>query len=230
MKEIKVCPRGDLVEKVKFYLKELEPGCWGIDVQILDENATVADYLDSLNRFQEEKVAPCEGCSGCCWERAPLTAPDIFVYGDALFDGEPAARPVRRFIKNYGIVYAKDGLVDIIIRRGEDSACIFLDQEKQRCKHHRLRSLVCQSYVCLPLTLRAKELRSQIVNEGENELIRRYYQEFDGEEPVIHEGDNKPVNWRLYEGRGFKDKESFDQVYIKEVIDEDLFKRLLMPE
>jgi len=217
------------MQKVKVLLKELDKGSWGYDVRILAEDASVADYLDSLNDFQQEKVAPCDGCSNCCWERVPLTAPDVAAYGNELFAGAAATQPVRRFVERYGLVYAQDGVVDIIIRRHADSACVFLDRQKQRCQHHRLRSMVCQSYVCLPASQRAVALREQIVNAGENELIRQYHLEHQDQEPVIHEGQG-PVQWSAYEGKGFRDKTSFDQVLIKDVVDADLFERLQRPE
>jgi Fe-S-cluster containining protein len=215
------------LSKVKVFLKELDKGSWGYDVQILETDATVKDYLDSLNQFQEDKVAPCLGCSGCCWERAPLTAPDIFQFGNHLFAGRSTDQPIRRFLEAYGLVYAEEGVVDIIIRRDSDNACIFLDKVQQCCKQHSIRSFVCQSYICLPTSQRAAALREQIVNAGENELIRLYSLEFSGETPHIDEGKGA-VEWSAYIGKGFTNKTAFDQVLIREVVDEALFQRLLI--
>lgn len=217
------------MDKVRISLKELDQNSWGYDVQILDASATVRDYLDALNRFQDEKVAPCLGCSGCCWERAPLTAPDIFTYGEMLFGGEISDRPIRRFLESYGIVYVKEGMVDIILRRDDEGACIFLDKQHHQCKHHRLRSLVCQTYICLPKSRRAAELRGQLVNAGENELVRRYALEYHGQPPHVDEGGG-PVDWEAYEGKGFADKTSFDDILLRDVVDEALWKRLTAKE
>jgi len=213
------------LEKIKISLKELDKDSWGYDVQILDPSATVKDYLVALNAFQEEKVAPCLGCSGCCWERAPLTAPDIAMYEDILFDGEKTETPIRRFLEKYGIVYAEAGVVDIILRRDEEGACIFLDKRQHRCEHHTLRSLVCQTYICLPTSRRAADLRCQLVNAGENELIRRYYLEFGDQPPHIDEGGG-PVDWAAYEGRGFKDQARFEDIMLRDVVDDALWRRL----
>lgn len=217
------------MDKVRISLKELDQDSWGYDVQVLDASATVRDYLDALNQFQDEKVAPCLGCSGCCWERAPLTAPDIFTFGEILFDGRISDRPIRRFLESYGIVYAKDGMVDIILRRDEEGACIFLDKQHHQCKHHRLRSLVCQTYICLPKSRRAAELRGQLVNAGENELVRRYALEYHGQPPHVDEGGG-PVDWEAYEGKGFTDKTSFEDILLRDVVDEALWKRLTAKE
>lgn len=217
------------MDKVRISLKELDQDSWGYDVQVLDASATVRDYLDALNQFQDEKVAPCLGCSGCCWERAPLTAPDIFTYGEILFDGRLSDRPIRRFLESFGIVYAKDGMVDIILRRDEEGACIFLDKQHHQCKHHRLRSLVCQTYICLPKSRRAAELRGQLVNAGENELVRRYALEYHGQPPHVDEGGG-PVDWEAYEGKGFTDKTSFEDILLRDVVEEALWKRLTAKE
>ena len=208
--------------KIRVELKELDAGSWGYDVQILEESSTVQDYLEEMNRFQEERVAPCGGCTNCCWERVPLTAADVAVYLTAAWEdskaknsGRRAAAPgpadqgialetVTEFLRRYGRVRADRGVVDITLRQEANGACCFLDQERRRCGRWPLRSLVCQTYVCLPQSRRAAALRQQIVNEGENELIRLYAGEAAerGKNPWA-EGQTAQVDWKAYRGRGF---------------------------
>ena len=80
---------------VEFKLIPDSNGFLCIDVRVLSDDATVQDYLDAFNLFQAEKVAPCDGCTNCCWERAPLTAPDVIRYAAAIDgafgDGHPLA-------------------------------------------------------------------------------------------------------------------------------------------
>lgn len=195
--------------KIWIELKELDEGSWGYDARILDKASTVQDYLDALNQFQEERVAACGGCVNCCWERVPLTAADAAVYleglgGSAERDGRSAAGRVTAFLRRYGRVRARRGVVDITLRREANGACCFLDQENHRCGRWPLRSLVCQTYVCLPASRRAAALRQQIVNEGENALIRLYAREAAalGQAPAV-EGAARDVDWAAYRGRGF---------------------------
>ncbi len=197
-------------KKVLVELKELDPGFWGYDVQILDEASTVQDYLEELNRFQKERVAPCGGCTNCCWERVPLTASDVRTYllglekAAAGLAEENAAATIAGFLERFGRVRSRRGVVDITLRREENGACCFLDQENHCCRHWPLRSLVCQTYVCLPASRRAAALRRQIVNEGENVLIRLYAEEAGaaGKMPAV-EGDGGNIPWTEYRGKGF---------------------------
>ena len=52
----------------------------GYDIEITHINATIQDYLDGLNHFQENYVESCKGCDGCCYERIPLTSIDVLKY------------------------------------------------------------------------------------------------------------------------------------------------------
>ncbi|MEL7622525.1 MAG: YkgJ family cysteine cluster protein [Clostridiales bacterium] len=354
--------------KLAIKLVKGSDGMLNYDVQVLDREASVQDYLDALNDFQEEKVAPCDGCSNCCWERVPLTAPDVLRYAAAFYGDEPEAakadagvtvaqgetsnkafggaanladeygdsaaahddlndapgdssgapsgssgapsdsssafddffdagdggsggpslyfgnlrqkdtRQNLRFIREYAEIRGGDvagaavpeaeaakaeeaagmgakaeeaasvapkaegakaeeaasvapkaeaantsaaaespGLIDIYLRRLEAGNCVFLDLDKQRCRAHALRPLVCQSYVCLPSSRRAEALRRQIVNEGENELIR-----------VL--GEQVAKDWQDYRSKGFAGKERFADVALRDVVNEGLWQRLLAEE
>lgn len=212
-------------DTIKIELVPINEMEWAWDITWAHREATVADFLEAFNQFQDEKVAPCGSCTGCCWERAPLTAPDILRFGEVLFNEEELAKPFRTFVERYAIVHAQKGVVDIILRRKEDEACLFLDLNKPGCSLHSHRPLVCQSHVCLPATLRGGRIRSALVNAGENELVRRYALEFGNDPPLIHEGGG-PVNWQAYEGKGFKDKTAFNQVLLKEVLEAELWQQI----
>ncbi len=347
--------------KVAIKLVKGSDGMLNYDVQVLDQEANIQDYLDALNDFQEEKVAPCDGCSNCCWERVPLTAPDVLRYAAAFYGNEPEAakadagvtmakgetankasgdtakladeysdsaaapgdsssapgdsssafddlsdtfddffgtrdggsgslslyfgnlrqkdtRQNLRFIREYAEIRGGDfagaaapgaetakaeaaasvaakaegaagpeakseatkvegaasvaskaeaantsaaaespGVIDICLRRLEAGNCVFLDLDKQRCRAHALRPLVCQSYVCLPSSRRAEALRRQIVNEGENELIR-----------IL--GEQVAKDWQDYRSKGFAGKERFADVVLRDVVNEGLWQRLLAEE
>ena len=182
-------------------------GLLSYDVRVHCVKATVADYLAAMNAFQEERVAPCNGCTNCCWERVPLTAPDVYRYLEERQEGLAA------FIRDNCQVTVEAGTADICLRRRADGSCLFLDRENHRCRRHSERSLVCQSYICLPATRRAQALRRQIVNEGENELVRLWNPSLVAEEP-----------------RGFFGKESYDRVGLLEVAGPGLWRRLGEPD
>jgi len=168
-------------------LKELDPGEFGFDVEIdLVSNPTVQDYLNSMNIFQEKNIAGCDGCTNCCWERVPITYQDMVNYMALLGSGEEnknsyndgKPRPVfkkvtskKEFIENYCDVIERDGAIDIILKRRKDGSCIFLDKDNNRCGAWSARGFICQSYICLPSSKNARDLRSAIVNGGEDMLI-----------------------------------------------------------
>ncbi len=66
-----------------------------------------------------------------------------------------------------------NGGLDIYLKRGADSACMFLDKAKKECKKHTARPLVCRTHTCLPKSYCALELRGAVVNMLEDELVRR---------------------------------------------------------
>jgi Fe-S-cluster containining protein len=284
-------------------------GMLSVDVRIHSEDASVQDYLDAYNMFQAECVAPCDGCTNCCWERAPLTAPDVIRYIVAMdaaaeyaddsgntasfptsanhtstsataIVGSAATRAVAecaatvgsadhasavaglagsaatattaaaitqaerwlRFIDAHGdIGDPGDGkknspqacaeeeveLADISLKRLPEGNCIFLDPDKGCCKAHPLRPLVCQTYVCLPSSPLAEALRRQIVNEGENELVRLL-----GEAASALPGvwprlsSSAAADWKTYRARGFAGKKTFAEVLIRDVIYEGLWEKI----
>ena len=58
---------------MEFEIIKVDDG-FAYDVRLLDENATVGDYIRLLDEFLDEKVAPCLGCDLCCSQRIPVIA------------------------------------------------------------------------------------------------------------------------------------------------------------
>lgn len=154
----------DKKQPLRFELITTEDG-FAYDVTILDENATVAQYIDLFDAFLEEKVAPCLGCDLCCKQRIPLTLPDLYTYGGK------GREEMAAFLKEKAVIRKSGAVYDIQLARRDDGSCIYLDRQNQRCLDHRRRSLVCHTYICLPQTKRSRELREELINNGEDALV-----------------------------------------------------------
>ncbi|NHM28831.1 YkgJ family cysteine cluster protein [Desulfofundulus sp. TPOSR] len=201
------------------------------DVQIVHKGATVQDYLDALNDFIRKHCPPCNGCTACCWERVPLTYPDVAAFlrdgrFERQFQGMPAA--LSSFLEQYGYVYVEGPVVDISLGFKSDGSCIFLDTRRGRCSIYRLRPLVCQTYTCRRATRRARELRGVVVNAGMDELVRRWLLESRrcGRPPVIHEGRRPNPRLRDYPPGGFSGRERFAEVRLKNLCPPGLWREL----
>lgn len=217
--------------KIKIFLNQFEEDAIGYDLEILQENATIQDYLDELNKFQEQNVAPCKGCDGCCYERIPLTSIDVYKYLQKpeilQLNGETKS-PFSAFIHNYCHVAATGPVMDISLKRNPDQSCFFLDQNQKICRNHLHRSFVCQSFICLPHSERAGQLRDIILNEGEDDLVHRYLLEAKEKEEdiVIHENNNASPSLEDYPGNIFTRKTNYQEIHIKDAIPENLWREL----
>ncbi|MQL52239.1 YkgJ family cysteine cluster protein [Desulfofundulus thermobenzoicus] len=201
------------------------------DVQIIDRGATVRDYLDALNDFIREHCPPCNGCTACCWERVPLTFPDVaaFLRDEHFrrqFRGHPS--PLLSFLRRYGYVYVEGPVVDIGLGFRPDGSCIFLDARRGRCSIYRLRPMVCQTYICRLTTRRAAALRSLVVNAGMDELVRRWLAESRrcGEKPVMHEAIRPRPRPADYPAGAFGGAEDFACVPLKKLCPSRLWRSL----
>jgi Fe-S-cluster containining protein len=156
--------------KAEVFLLTLAEHQLGHDLRILSESASVADVLAALAAFAAERLADCRGCDGCCYERAPLTAPDITALAALL----PAAvYPAQAVCRAFAEIFTdKNGIVDITLRRDEEGACLFLHKKGKYCQNWQARPFVCRSHFCLPRSARLEALRGAIANRGEDELIR----------------------------------------------------------
>jgi Fe-S-cluster containining protein len=147
------------MKTLEFEIIKVDDG-FAYDVRLLDENATVGEYIRLLDEFLDEKVAPCLGCDLCCSQRIPLTLPDIYTYAGKERDS------IAAFLKEKAEVRYNGKAVDIKLGQREDDSCIFLDRENQKCSDHIHRSLTCHTYICLPQTPRARALREELINKG----------------------------------------------------------------
>lgn len=216
--------------KVKVYI-EYPGGANRYDVRVLAPDATLQDYLDAMNEFIEKNTAvPCRGCDECCWERIPLTSIDVMTYikmiGPQL--GLEKSWPVLDFLKKYAYVYVEGQVVDISLGYTIEGACRFLNQGERICACYTARSLVCQSYVCMESSKRARELRSQLVNTGMDELVRLWLMlsQQKGINPYIHEGHNACPKSEDYPSNGFTGKKAYREVLLRDVCDATLWKQL----
>lgn len=139
------------------------------DLEVLQPEATVGDYLAGLEDFQARTLADCKGCDGCCHERAPLTIAD--------WQLSSHSGPLAEGLADWLLEWAELGFwgpaIDLTLRRAENGSCQFLDEKQKCCKIHPQRGFTCRSHCCLPKTERAEALRAAIINAGEDELVRQ---------------------------------------------------------
>ncbi len=189
------------------------------DLQITDNNATLAAYLQELDEFMAKTLAPCDGCHLCCHERAPLTSLDISALA-ALLPQTPF--PATAVVTAFGqIALLADGACDIFLRR-PDNNCIFLDL-RGFCREHRLRPLVCRSHFCLAKSKRAEALRQAIINQGLDELIRLLLsEEKQGAQkilpPAVCAGDYPP--------NALTNKKTPQEIKLQNLCDDQLWQEL----
>ncbi|OAT80211.1 YkgJ family cysteine cluster protein [Desulfotomaculum copahuensis] len=215
-------------------------GQTGYDLCVSNEEATVQDYLDAVNGYITAHCPPCDGCTSCCRERVPLTAQDVAVY---LRDGEirrllgtggtgkfsdPAPPLLPEFLKRFGHVYVDGAVVDIGLAHRRGGACIFLDPGRKRCTNYALRPLVCQTFICRPVSRRADELRGRLVNAGMDELVRRWLLESRraGVRPVMHEARRPRPQLSDYRSGACSGKEYYRQLRLKDVCSPGLWRAL----
>jgi len=151
------------------------------DVQILQPEATVGDYLQALQEFQARTLADCKGCDGCCHERAPLTIAD-WQLAQPAGQNEPGQTPgltdeaLAAWLLKWGELHFYGQAIDLTLPRTPAGACRFLDERQKCCAVHPQRSFTCRTHCCLPKTERAEALRAALINAGEDELVRRLLQ------------------------------------------------------
>lgn len=157
-------------EKIRVFLAEFDDGQFGYDLQVLDEAATVGDYLDAVEAFQAATMADCYGCDGCCHERVPLMLCDFYFSAYYADGGSSLAEWLRATgarLQFFGPA------VDLQLKRKANGACALLDENKKCCAAHKFRTFACRSHCCLTKSDRAEALRAVIINSGEDELVRR---------------------------------------------------------
>jgi Fe-S-cluster containining protein len=150
-----------------------EAGCY--DLEVLDPSATVADYEQTVSKILAAPDAIrrygdcCVACSICCGGRLSLTVVDLY---RLKMGGLGMALPLDGWVAAHGTVQRQDGCVDITLRLDDHETCALWDRKAGLCSIYESRPLICRTYICAPYSWRASELRGQIVNAGEDELVR----------------------------------------------------------
>ncbi len=145
------------------------------DLAVIDREANVADYEQAAGQVLSEPEAyrkysdTCINCSICCGGRLSLTAIDVFRLQAG---GLGAGLSLPDWVGAHASVQRQDGCIDIVLRIDRYETCRLWDRWRRMCKVYENRPFVCRTYLCAPMTRRLAELRSQIVNAGEDELVR----------------------------------------------------------
>ncbi|MGB9661053.1 MAG: YkgJ family cysteine cluster protein [Moorellaceae bacterium] len=156
-------------------------GKGGYDVIVTSDEATLNDYLLALEQVESFNIyrsfraggRSCQGCSGCCRDRLPLTLRDVINLREGLQALTGKSMALKDIIADYCRIQKMGRALDITLRTDGEGYCLFLSPENNLCRIYAYRPLVCRTYYCCPATRRALELRSSVVNRGEDELA--YY-------------------------------------------------------
>lgn len=207
----------------------------GYDVQVNDDYASVQDYLDALNdgigrlslTRARNSVDFCAGCDLCCSERAPLTWIDVVNLNMLLNDGQPISN-LQDLLGKISYIAIDGPVIDIMLRREQDNRCIFLNKEKKTCSIYQHRPLVCQAFICAPSSYRASWVWEEIVNKGEDELVRKWLLECrsQGRKPVYNRGNNVSYRFSDWKPNPFSGKDSYGEIMIKDLCPPRLWKLL----
>lgn len=202
----------------------------GLDIIINHDEASVADYCSEVEEFilaggydrERSQVTCCEGCDTCCRERIPLTAVDAFL----LWQHAASDLSLTRFLQRYAYVTVDGRVVDIALAQNSSGKCVFLDYEQQKCLHYQARPLVCRSYICTPMSTRARQLRDVLVNSGEDELVRQWCTLDNGKPGPVHEALEPELRQEDWLPGSWSGKTDYRQVLIKDVVSPSLWEKL----
>lgn len=195
----------------------------------LSGDASIQEYLDNLNeyyvngaltRLWPDNQGFCEGCHYCCHEPAPVTLQDVYRLMDGL-------QVDWLEVFKYLWVEEQDGAVDITLRRKSGDACVFLRPDG-RCSIYDYRPLVCQSYICCPQDKDHEDLRSAIVNQGEDALIRQAILQFksQGLALPVNRGNSRRIRLADWPPNKMSHAENYQQIRLKDILPARLYKKL----
>lgn len=218
------------MEKIIFR-RQVIKGLPGYEIKIADQSASVQDLLDGLNvfiingkleRLWPEKQQDCCGCDLCCHEPLPVTSIDVANICQAR-----GISLVKAF--QYLWVQAERNVADITLKRGKNQRCVFL-QANGLCSIYMNRPFLCQTYICCQTTAVMEELRSQVVNQGMDELIRLSIEAFQktGSPLPVNRSRNPRIDLQDWTSNIFTGKNSYSQILLKGVLSSDLFKQMLL--
>jgi hypothetical protein len=218
---------------VKIITKSFPQGK-GYDLQIMDEKASLQDYLGALNKHileaeltrTRQKVNKCEGCDGCCSERIPLTSIDVYMLQQGL-KPKGETKTLAEIIRRYAYVQAEGRVVDITLARNEDGKCVFLNPDTKKCRIYPFRPLVCQTFICCPVSSRARRLRETVVNQGEDQLVKWCLSNIPWDK-LFNEVWEPEISLADWEDTPFRDRFTYGSVLIKDICKPELWQQLYL--
>jgi Fe-S-cluster containining protein len=144
------------------------------DVRVLQPDATAGDFEAACDQvFSQEQRGmrygrECIGCHNCCRDRIPVTSIDVL----RLREATGTTSDLPGWSESY-LDLSRDGkCIDLTLKVRKDRICQFWQKENGRCRVYLQRAFACRSYICSPMSHRLKMLRSEIINQGEDELVR----------------------------------------------------------
>jgi Fe-S-cluster containining protein len=215
------------VRLLPYYKGEIK----GIDVEISSKDATVVDYLEALDeyiltgdfiRLREGTTIHCEGCDTCCRERMPLTSIDAYELKRKL----AANLSMGDFFNRYTYVAVAGRFIDIMLARDYEDECILLDKKKKRCTGYEIRPLVCRTYICTLFSPRADRLRTEVVNNGEDQLVSQWLQCYQNGDCVIHEADNPIIDIDDWRSNNWTGKNSYSEILLRDILSPTIWNEL----
>lgn len=200
----------------------------GYDIKIKAPEATVQDYIDALDDFietsgcyrsRQPELETCMGCDLCCQERIPVTIVDALNMAEGDLEKAFAA---------YLHVYVEERVVDITMALDPSGKCVMLNKDRGLCGTYGNRSLVCHTFVCCPSTRNARQLREEIVNAGEDELVRAWFRVRDLKgNLIIHDALEPTPDYRDYPETPFKGCSDYSKIKLKKICSPQLWKKLI---
>ncbi|MEQ8174707.1 MAG: YkgJ family cysteine cluster protein [Syntrophomonadaceae bacterium] len=202
----------------------------GFGLGLKEFNVSLQELLDQINHFIEagglprlwpETVKQCAGCHLCCHEPLPVTSIDLASICRAFqIDFIDAFKYLNLDV---------DGnVIDITLKR-RNGDCIFLNKQG-RCRIYNDRPFLCQTYICCHMHEGVEELRSQVVNQGMDELVRLAILRFkkEGKTLPVRQGNTKNVSLNDWPVNCFSGKSTYAEILLENVLSSDLKKVLLV--
>ncbi|MDD2510567.1 MAG: YkgJ family cysteine cluster protein [Syntrophomonas sp.] len=212
--------------------KNNKPEVQAYEIKIRNPNLSLQDLLNEINEFFDRaklsRMWPgnkkdCSGCGICCYEPLPLTAIDV---ENIIRAKELDFKDVFRYLW----LKAQGNVVDITLRRRKNQSCVFLNSRSNICSIYSYRPFACQTYICCPGPPAMDKLRSQVINQGMDELVRQgmcyFYQR--GLSLPLKQGKQYKLRMEDWKPNAFTGKKSYSQLLLKDIVSSDLMKVLLL--
>lgn len=216
--------------KVIMFKKTQEKNGPGFRLGFKHFHVSLQEFLDHINRFIEagglprlwpENTERCQGCHLCCHEPLPAASIDVFNISRAL---KINFTDVFKYLN----LEVDGNVLDITLKR-KNGDCVFLNKQGC-CRIYDDRPFLCQTYICCHMHEGVEELRSQVVNQGMDELVRLAILAFkkEGKSLPVSRGKIKNVSLADWPKNCFSGKSTWSQVYLENVLTSDLKKVLLV--